>query len=148
MQFCIKTEVINPQGLPGYATRQSLPSPLLHNHRPGEAHAETVIGVTYRYHITLVMCRYSASSKSEARQALLPERLEFIRAGGASSPVKTNKVGKATKANIHAAEQSRSTTGPHRCPTTSMFGLFRAAITTPKLREFSYLKTATTAVLR
>lgn len=111
-----------------------------------QAHATTVTAVTYSDPVTLIMCRYSASSKSEARQALLPESLGFIRAGSASSRVKTNKVGKATNAKIHAAEQSRSTTGPHRCPTTSMFGLFRAAITTPKLKEFNYLQTVTSTV--
>jgi hypothetical protein len=48
-------------------------------------HAGLVTAVTDINYLALIMFRCSASS-SEARQALLPENLELIRAGGASIP--------------------------------------------------------------
>jgi hypothetical protein len=92
------------------------------------------------------MFRYSASS-SEARQALLPEELELIRAGGRQLSWKTNKVWKTTKAKIHAAEQSRGSTGPHRYQKGQVCsGSFAQLSQRPNSKELNDLKTATSAV--
>jgi hypothetical protein len=97
------------------------------------SHTSAVSWITDIYFITLVMCHYSASS-SEARQAILPEKLELIRAGGASFPGKTNKVWKTTKQRFTRLSKAAAA----QVPSLSMdkyVRAFRAALTTPKLER-------------
>jgi hypothetical protein len=83
-------------------------------------HTTDVSWVTDSDYLALIMFRYSASS-SEARQALLLEKLELIRAGSASISGRPPRVIRS-----RMAAQSVS----HRGQGTNTFRPFRTAITT------------------
>ena len=108
-------------------------------------HTSAVSWITDIYFITLVMCHYSASS-SEARQALLPEKLELIRAGGASFPGKKNKVWKTTKQRFTRLSKAAAAQGPIAVHGQVCSGYFVQLSQRPNLRELNKLKMATSAV--
>lgn len=72
-------------------------------------HANLVTAVTDSHSFALLMSHYSASS-SEARQALLPEKFELIRAGGASISGRPPRVIRIRM----AAQKRQPANGPHR----------------------------------
>ena len=96
--------------------------PIIHNH------ALAVTEITYNSFLTLIMCRYSASS-SEARQAPLPEKLELIRASGASIPGRPPRV---IRSRMAAQKQQQPAKGPLRSRDKHVRAVSGAALTTPK----------------
>lgn len=100
-------------------------------------HAWLVTAVTDIDYLALLMFRYSASS-SEARQALLPEKLELIRAGGASISGRPPRVIRS-----RMAAKSASSKRPHRGQGTSTFRPYFVQLSQRRFMELHYLKTAT-----
>lgn len=104
------------------------------------SHTSDVSWVTDIDYLALIMFRYSASS-SEARQALLPEKLELIRAGDASIHERPPRVIRS-----QMAAKSASSKRPYRGQGTSTFRPYFVHLSQGRFMELNYPKTATSTV--
>ena len=109
------------------------------------SHTVFVSGVTYNRYFVLVMFRYSASSMSEPATSSSSGEIQV---DSRPSLNRANSPGRSPrqKNSNGCAKAAASNRAPSRSSDKYVRAVSRAAITTPKLTEFNYLKTATSAV--